>query len=162
MNDNSAKKIGGRQGLISTGLGIIIAQLIMTSLIALDEGFIRAFFWFMEVTYKLNLIVGVVIMLLSGYIFGQVGAKAILVKKKNFLLVGTLTGIAVLFTTAFFSSWTGFLQEGFKNIGTNDNPFEDYIFKPMFWITVFGLIPAILVGIWFGIQIKRKGSIKRN
>jgi undecaprenyl pyrophosphate phosphatase UppP len=33
--------------------------------------------------------------------------------------------------------------------------FEDYIFKPFFWITLIGFLPAILVGILFGKWIKK-------
>jgi hypothetical protein len=133
----------------------------MTAMISSDQGFFKAFFWFARVNYKLNLFVGVVILLLCGHFYGQIAGKAILTKKRNFILVGFLTGIAVLLTTAFLAGWTGFFQEGIDNIGTNDNPFEDYIFKPLFWVTIFGIIPALLVGIWFGGQIKRKEQ-KRN
>ena len=58
--------------------------------------------------------------------------------------------MAVLLTTAFLSCGTGFIQEGIVHVGTDDNPFEDYIFKPLYWVTVFGAIPAFIVGIWFG------------
>jgi hypothetical protein len=33
--------------------------------------------------------------------------------------------------------------------------FEDYIFKPFFWIMIIGIIPAILVGRKFGKWVKR-------
>lgn len=158
MTEIEAKKIGSRQGLISVGIGLIIAQLIMTALISSDEGFLKAFFWFTTIDYKLNILIGAIIMLLCGHIFGQIAGTQIIIKKRNFILIGFLCGMAVLLTTSFFSGWTGFFQEGVDNIGTNDNPFEDYIFKPLFWVTVFGIIPALLVGIWFGGQIKRKGQ----
>jgi hypothetical protein len=161
MTEVEARKIGSRQGLICSGLGVLIAQLIMTAMISSDQGFFKAFFWFARVNYKLNLFVGIVILLLCGHFYGQIAGKAILTKKKNFVLVGFLTGMAVLLTTAFLAGWTGFFQEGIDNIGTNDNPFEDYIFKPLFWVTIFGIIPALLVGIWFGGQIKKKGQ-KQN
>lgn len=158
MTEKEAKQIGSRQGLISVVIGLLIAQLIMTTLISSDEGFLKAFFWFTTINYKLNILVGAIIMLLSGHFIGQLAGKAILLKRKNFILVGFLSGMAVLLTTAFLSGWTGFLKEGIRNIGTNDNPFEDYIFKPLYWVAVFGAIPAFLVGIWFGRQIKVKGK----
>jgi hypothetical protein len=158
MTEKEAKKIGSKQGLISAGLGLLIAQLIMTTLISSDKGFFRAFFWFTTIDYKLNIFVGAIIMLLSAHIFGQLAGESILIKKRNFILVGFLCAIAVLLTTAFFSGWTGFIQEGIANIGTNDNPFVDYIFKPLYWVTIFGIVPALLIGIWFGGQIERKGK----
>ncbi|MEJ8818218.1 hypothetical protein [Lacibacter sp. H407] len=158
MTETEAKKIGSRQGLVCAGLGLFIAQLTMTTMISSDQNLFKAFFWFTRVNYKLNLFIGVIILLLCGHFYGQLAGKAILIKKRNPILVGFLCGMTVLFTTAFASSWTGFFQEGIDNIGTNDNPFEDYIFKPLYWVTLFGIIPALLVGIWFGRQIKRKGQ----
>jgi hypothetical protein len=153
-----AQKIGSKQGLISVGLGILIAQLIMTAMISSDQGFFKAFFWFLDVDYKLNLFIGCIIMLFCGYYYGKIAGKAIIIKQRNFILVGFLCAIAVLLTTAFLAGWVGFFQEGIDNIDTNDNPFEDYIFKPLFWVTLFGIIPALLVGLWFGGQIKRRGK----
>ncbi|QNA45769.1 hypothetical protein [Lacibacter sediminis] len=159
MTVTEAKKIGSRQGLLSVIIGLIIAQLIMTGLISSDKEFIKAFFWFTTIDYKLNIFIGAAIMLICGHLYGQIAGTQILIKKRNFILVGFLSGMAVLLTTAFFAGWTGFFQEGLDNIGTNDDPFEDYIFKPLFWVTIFGFIPALLVGIWFGAQIKRKARI---
>lgn len=157
MTERDAKRIGSKQGLISVGLGLLIAQLIMTAMISSDKGFFKAFFWFTEIDYKLNIFIGAIIMLLCGQFYGQLAGKAILIRNRHFVLVGFLCGMAVLLTTAFLACWTGFIQEGIDNIGTNDNPFEDYIFKPLFWVTIFGAIPAFIVGIWFGGQIKVKG-----
>jgi hypothetical protein len=148
MTEIEAKKIGSKQGLLSVGIGLFIAQLIMTL-------FSSDFFWFTDASFKLNLAIGIMIMLTSGHIFGQLAGKAILIKKRNYVMTGFSYGMAVLMTTTFLSSWVGFFQEGGNNIGTNDNPFEDYILKPVFWIFLFGLIPSFLVGIWFGKQIKK-------
>ena len=156
MTIKDAKKIGSRQGLISVGIGLFVAQLMMTTLISFDESFFKAFFWFTTIDYKLNIFIGAVIMLLCGHFFGQIAGTQIIIKQRNFVLVGFLCGITILLTTAFLSGWTGFIQEGIYITGTNDNPFEDYIFKPLFWVTVFGVIPALLVCIWFGGMIKRK------
>ncbi|MEL7006345.1 MAG: hypothetical protein AAFN93_27005 [Bacteroidota bacterium] len=155
-----AKKIGSRQGLISVGLGVLIAQLIMTLLISSDEGIIEGFFWFTDVSYWFNILVGVIIMLVCGHFYGQLAGKLILINKWNYVLTGTLVGLAIILTTTFFASWVGFFQEGLDYIGSNDNPFFDYIFKPMYWVTLVGLIPSLLVGSWFGRQIKKKGIEK--
>ena len=162
MTITEAKKIGSRQGLISVGLGLLIAQLIMTLLIYTDEGFIDAFLWFTDIDYWINILIGAVIMLACGHFYGELAGKLILIRKWNFVLTGFLIGLAVILTTTFFASWTGFIQEGIDNIGTNDDPFFDYIFKPMYWVTMFGLIPALIVGAWFGGRIKKKGKEKNG
>jgi hypothetical protein len=66
--------------------------------------------------------------------------------------------MAVLLTTAFLSGWTGFVQEGIDNIGTIDDPLVDYILKPFYWVTIFGAVPALIVGVWCGARIKAKGG----
>lgn len=159
MTEIEAKKIGSRQALIAVAIGLLIAQLIMTWFSS-DNGIIKGFFWFTTFSYNLNLIIGAIIMLISGHLFGQLAGKAILIKKRNYILTGFLCGMAILMTTAFLSSWTGFFQEGLDNLGTNDNPFEDYILKPVFWIFFFGLVPVFVVGIWFGRQIKKHENRK--
>ena len=88
MTEIEAKKIGSRQGLISVGIGLIIAQLIMTALISSDEGFLKAFFWFTTIDYKLNILIGAIIMLLCGHIFGQIAGTQIIIKKRNSILIG--------------------------------------------------------------------------
>ena len=154
--EKEAKKIGSKQGLICVGIGLLIAQLIMTYMFTTDESFIKSFFWFHQIDFKLNIFIGVIIMILCGHFYGQIAGVQIRIKKRNFILVGILCGLAVLLTTAFLCGWTGFFQEGIDNIGTDDNPFVDYIIKPLFWILLFGIVPALLVGVWFGWRVKRQ------
>ena len=155
MTEELAKKTGSRQALISVSIGLLIAQLIMTWLSS-DSGWINGFLWFVPFSYKLNIIIGATIMLLCGHFFGQRAGIEILIKKKHYTWVGFKYGMSTLLTTAFLASWTGFFQEGIDHIGTNDEPIIDYIFKPVFWIFIFGLIPVLLVGFWFGRQIKKQ------
>jgi hypothetical protein len=101
-------------------------------------------------------------MLGCGYFYGQQAGKLILIHQWNYLLTGSLTGLAVILTTSFLAGWTGFIQEGIDNIGTHDDPFFDYIFKPMYWVTMFGLLPALIVGAWCGGRIKKSGKEKHS
>ena len=160
MTLTEAKIIGSRQGLISVGFGILIAQLIMTLMISTDNGFINAFFWFTDIDYWINILIGIIIIFACRHFYGQLVGKLILIKKWNFIHTGFLIGLLIILTTSFLASWTGFIQEGIDNIGTISNPFNDYIFKLMYWITIFGLIPSLIVGCWFGRQIKIKGKDK--
>ena len=94
----------------------------------------------------------------AGYLFGRLAGNLIIMKGKNSKVIGIITGIVVLFSTSFLTSWVGFFQEGIDSIGTSDNPFVDYIFKPVFWVTIFGLIPSTIVGVWFGIRVRKEGE----
>jgi hypothetical protein len=158
MTVTDAKKIGSRQGLMAAGLGLLIAQMIMTYMISIDRGITDAFLWFTTINFKLPVFIGCLILLTSAYFFGQVAGKAILIKNQNYVLAGPLCGMAVLLVTASLSGLTGFFQEGLGKIGSEDNPFEDYIFKPFYWVALFGWIPAIVVGTFFGWRIKIIGN----
>ena len=71
MTEKDAKSIGSRLGLISVGLGLLIAQVIMTTMISIDRGFPEAFFWFMTTNYKLNILIGIFIVLLCGHFLAR-------------------------------------------------------------------------------------------
>jgi hypothetical protein len=157
MEITRAEKIGSRQAIKGVTIGLIIAQLIMT-LLSSDNGFINGFCWFMHFNYNLNLLIGAFCMYLCGHLFGQRAGYEIIINSKNSLLVGFKYGLLIIVTTAFLSSLTGFFQEGIDKIGKDDDPFVDYIFKPVFWIFIFGIIPCLFVGLWFGNSIKRQGE----
>lgn len=157
MTISIARKIGAKQGLIASSIGLVIAQCIMTGFMSIDMGWSKAFFWFLTVDYKLNLFAGAVLLLFNGFFFGRMAGRIILIHHRNSILTGIVTGLAVLLTTAFLCGWTGFFREGLDNIGTGDDPFQDYILKPFFWIAVFGSIPACLVGALFGYSIRKAG-----
>jgi hypothetical protein len=157
MTETTAKKIGSRQALLSVGMGLLIAQLIMTYMMSVyKKDVVQAFFWFTRVEYQLNILIGALIMLLCGHFYGQMAGTQIILRKRNFVLVGFLCAMAVLLTTAFLAGWTGFFQAGSGD--SFSSKFVDYVVKPLYWITVFGAIPALLVGVWFGWRIKKRGE----
>lgn len=161
MTIEEAKKIGSTQALKAIGVGILIAQILMT-LLNLERNILGSFLWFWHVNYILNIIIGIVSMFFCGYFFGAQAGVEILIKNKNYKWVGFKYGIITLFLATFIASWVGFFQEGFKLIGTDDNPFFDYIYKPVFGVLFFGIIPVIFVGFWFGKQIKKRNNYHSN
>lgn len=153
----SAQKIGIAQSLKAVTVGIIIAYLIM-ALFAAGEGIMTALLWFTEIDYKLNLLIAIVVIYLCGYIYGGWAGYVILIKGWNKMLTGIACGFLTLLTSTFFSSLVGFFREGVKNLGSNDNPFNDYIYKPVVLVAIFGFIPVVFVGLWFGISIRKKAQ----
>ena len=141
-------------------IGITIAYLIMALLVFGSEG-MAAFLWLAEVDYWPNLLLGAFALTLMAYVFGRMAGTEIIERKKDHSWVGIKYGFLTLITGTLIGSTMGFLQEGLDNIGTPDNPFEDYYFKPLFWVILFGSIPVVLVGIWFGRTVHRVG-ITRN
>ena len=156
MRKEIAENIGIIVALKSVTIGIIIAYLIPT-LLVIGDG-IKATLWIFEIDYWINIVIGILIFYACGYFFGKKAGNEILIKKKDYQQVGAKYGFLTLLVTIFSVSWIGFFQEGVDSIGTNDDPFYDYIFKPMFWVLLFGLIPSILVGLLFGKWIKNSGN----
>lgn len=156
MTITEAKNIGSRQGMISVGLGFLAAQLIMTLLLTPDEGFLSAFTWLLEINYIINIIIGAVVMLLSGHYFGQLAGKEIIMENRDQTWVGFKYGMLILWTGTFMGSLIGFFGEVLCDNKLHSAPFFDYLFKPMFWVTIFGMFPVLIVGFWFGRQIKKK------
>jgi len=148
----------GRVGGIIYALALLLLAYVVTVPVARKiEGFQQPALWFLEVSYQLNVLVGILIFLLSSFIYGGRAGIAILVEGRNAFVTGLVFGLAVLFTTALLSGLTGFLQEGVEFIGYGD-PVYDYIGKPFQMIVKFGFVPTALLSWLFGVFIRKKGS----
>lgn len=159
MDTKTAKKIGRRIAIKSGLIGLLIAYLLFALImLSWDTNYKKALFWIVDVEFKFHLFVGAVGLLTMAYLFGQLAGVEILVKQKNYLLTGVKYGVLTLITGTLIESSVGFLEEGINDIGGFSNPFYDYYFKPLYWVTMYGIIPAIVVGLLFGIQIKRQGQ----
>lgn len=149
MTPEIAKNIGIKKAMQSATIGILIAFLIMT---LFAGGSLQ---WMVEWNYWINIIIGIGIFYGLAYLFGKNAGNEILIKKMDSDKVGAKYGLLTLIITAFLVGWTGFVQEGMEPYDTFWNSFRDYIFKPFFWITLIGFLPAFLVGILFGKWIKK-------
>jgi hypothetical protein len=154
----TAKQIGQRLAIKSGLIGLFIAYIIFGGLLySWDMKLFKAVFWIFDVEFWYHLIIGAIGLLTMAYFFGRLAGVEILVKKRNELLTGIKYGLLTLVTGTLIGSSVGFIQEGIDNIGGFGNPFYDYYFKPMYWVIIYGMVPVIIVGLWFGRQIKRQG-----
>ncbi len=145
-------------------MGLLIGYAIVGGLLLSSSNmkFIKAVFWIFDVDFWYHLIIGASGLLTMGYFFGQLAGVEILVNQKNDLWTGIKYGLVTLLTGTLIGSSVGFIQEGIDNIGGFSNPFYDYYLKPMYWVTLFGIVPVVIVGLWFGRQIKRRGQIVKT
>jgi hypothetical protein len=63
--------------------------------------------------------------------------------------VGALVGWLALFAQTLTGSSVGY----FANLSRDQFAFLDYIVKPTFWVILLGSLPAIIIGVIFGIWI---------
>jgi hypothetical protein len=160
LDIKTAKVIGRRCAIKGAVAGLCIAYLIFAvAMLSWEPDFKKALFWIVDVEFKLHLSIAAIGLLTMAYFFGQFAGIEILIKKRNYWLTGVKYSILTVFTGTLIGSSVGFFQEGLRNIGGFGNPFYDYYFKPMFWVAWVGTIPAVIVGLLFGRQIKKHEKI---
>lgn len=159
MDTKTAKQIGQRLAMKSALLGLLIAYILFALLTyRFGENLSKAIFWIFDVEFGYNLLVGAIGLLGMAYFFGQFAGVKILIKRRNEIWTGIMYGLITLLTGTVIGSSVGFVQEGMgSNRGFSD-PIYDYYFKPLYWVTLFGLVPVIIVGFWFGRQIRKQGQ----
>ena len=148
------KKIGYIQAFKAITVGLVIAYIIM----ALMAGPL----WLFQFDYAPTVIFAAIIIYIAGYFLGGQTGIWILKQNKPAILFGILGGFLIVSTATFIGSLIGFFKEGLPNHSEISEPIHDYIYKPLAMVTIFGFIPIILVGIWFGLSIKKKGDILLN
>ena len=157
MINERAIKIGRTEAFKSVAIGLLIAQLMMMQL-SWNRGPVGALLWFTHVDYQINLLIAIAAIYLCAYVFGGMAGTCIIIKKWNYLVTGFIFGLLILVSATFLASWTAFFQEGLDELHREGTPFYDYIFKPLFWVTVTGFLPALIVGFWFGYRIYKNGK----
>ena len=171
MNPETAKKIGSTLAVKSVSIGLAIAYIIMIPLSLMgQESLFDELFWivkWMQSEFALHIIVALAAFYGCGYYFGGKAGIDILIKHRHYLWIGPLYGLLVLLTTIFLASLIGFAQgvthdlhylSSFNEISFKlfyEN-FFNKVFKPLVWGSLFGFIPVILVGLWFGWRIRSK------
>lgn len=148
MTAREAYKTGGRYGLWAAVAGLVVAYLMMA---LMSQG---NMLWVFDQSYIVNLLAGAAILLLSGYWWGRLAGKLILVNQYNFILVGIICGMVTLVSATFLSGWVGFFQEGIRY--SLPGGFMDYVIRPVILVMIFGVIPAAIAGTWMGWRIKKK------
>lgn len=156
MTEKKAKYIRVKYALKSILIALIIFYFVPTIIFLIGNLNVKHFVWFLDLDFYnwVFILNWILFFIFFAYIFGRKVGFEIIIKNSNYIKTGMKYGFLTLLFSLFFGCFLGFFWEGIDNIGTNDNPFEDYFFKPMFWILIFGALPSILVGRWLGKKIK--------
>jgi hypothetical protein len=139
-------------------IGLFIAYFIMSWLCS-NGNILNGLLWFSGISFKSNIIIGALIMVVSGYFIGKNSGKKIIIANKNAYFIGIKSGLCILIITAFFSGFKGYFEEGIDNYGRS-TPIYDYIVNPFLSISLVGFLPTIILGIVFGWLIKNKKNSK--
>lgn len=146
----TAKKIGYRQAFKAITIGLIVAYLIMALL--------AGPFWIFGFEYAATLIFAALMLYGTGFLFGGLAGRAIIINKYPSVFVGIISGFIIVWSGTFIGSLVGFFSEGLPNKSPISEPFNDYILKPLLMVSFWGFIPIVAVGVWYGLSIKRRGT----
>jgi hypothetical protein len=159
MNEAKAKQIGSRVTAIGITIGLLVAYSIMASFSY--QGTAKSFFsWFFPFINGLwfNFLIALMALYFFGYVFGQKAGYNIIIKNKNFFWAFFKTGLLTLWFATFIGSLVGFFEEGLINDFGLTNAVTDYIGKPLYWVTFFGVPFLIMISPLLGWCIKKTGS----
>ncbi|HTL81559.1 MAG TPA: hypothetical protein VL651_07635 [Bacteroidia bacterium] len=141
----SPREIGYMQAFKAITVGLIIAFLIMTLFAGIA--------WIINPEFSAKILLAVVVMYVSGYFFGGMAGWLIIKKRFPSVLIGIAAGLLITWSATFAGSLIGYFAEGVYGSYRDEQAAFDYIVKPLYWVTLFGLIPILGVGIWYGISI---------
>ena len=149
-DSKTIKRIGYTQAFKAITVGLAIAYLIM----ALMAGPL----WLFQFDYAPTIIFATVVIYITGYYFGGLTGIWILKQNRPAILFGIIGGFLIVWSATFIGSLIGLVKEGLPNQSEISEPFHDYVYKPMALVTMFGFLPIVLVGIWFGLSVKKNGD----
>ena len=154
-NITTAKKIGYKQAFkaITIGLGIAYAIMVLESGDPL---------WIFDFEYTATLLFSALVLYGMGYVFGGMAGRSIILKRYPSVLIGIISGFLIIWSATFVGSIVGFITEGLPNNSGISEPFEDYILKPILTVSVWGFLPIVGIGIWYGLSIKRRGMQRKS
>jgi hypothetical protein len=152
MNSAIAQKLGVKIIMRFTIIGALVA-IFLISLLFSTKGIEYAFEWITKISTPL--IFGLFGLLLGSYIAGRI-AGFMIFKKHNAVVWGIVSAITVVWISVLTSSIYLVIYEIFQSPFSIEELIEDYLFKPLYWISLIGSFPIILLGTFYGIKLKNK------
>lgn len=146
----AATKIGYTHAFKAVTVGLLIAYAIM----ALLAGPL----WLFEFDYAPTLVLAACVLYGAAYIVGRVAGKLIIIKKYSSVLIGIISGYVIVWIATFFGSMIGFFNEGLNRNLPISESVHDYIFKPLFMVSLWGSIPLVAIGSWYGWSTEKRGK----
>lgn len=140
---NHYKRAALTLSLIFATLGLLCALLIL----ALFDGINLA------MRFPIPIFTGVIGLYSAAYCFGLVAGNLINQFEGQGLGVWC-TGIGLAWICLLISALAGSAVE-FLPSHRNWQDFGDYIFKPLFWVMLVGIIPALILGVGYTAAVKK-------
>lgn len=108
--------------------------------------------------YTINLAIALAALFAAAWFLGGRAGNLILVQGWSPLGTSLVLGIACLLISVLAGSIFTFFSEGQPEVYGFGSAAYDYIVKPLFWVSVFGLIPCVVLSFVFAKLITRNSS----
>jgi membrane protein CcdC involved in cytochrome C biogenesis len=158
-----AKSIGRTLALKAVSVGLIIAYILITLMVSGPEAnMLSGLFWIFSTDSRgLEITVTVATAFYScAYYFGGWAGRAILAQNQSYLRVGALCGLFTLLAASFISILIiyGRIAIADRYVGNMHTSFMGFISWPLFYISKFGILPSLFIGLWFGWSLHGKAE----
>jgi len=138
------RHVGGLYAVVFAGIGCLCALMLLFLLNGMGI--------FSKGMNTIGIVVGVLGLFFSAYIFGQWAGNLIATRSK---LTAAFIGIGVALTVLEFSiitgSMVGFLSD--RSPWGLSERFFTWVVKSMYWISLYGFIPVIILGAFYGLKV---------
>ena len=154
MMKDQCKDVALKQSLVFATYGLLAALLLTVLLFGFDG--VRGLF--SKLQSSISIIVAIVALYAATAILGIIAGNLIcrIGRRQDFMI--WIIGIGLAWGALFVSVVAGSSVLFFSEMGNSPNmseAFEDYLAKPVFWVMLFGGIPALVLGLLYGAQVKK-------
>ncbi len=153
--ETTLKQYAQQTGTIASLIGLVVAYLIPAAIIAIDDGVLIGLMWGEHLdNIWPNLLLGCVGIITTAYLLCGFLAHGPYSHVLAYIFKALGLTLLVLLSGTIIGSTLGFVQECDYHSWPSElgNDIFDYFVKPLYWIGIFGSIPASIIGgIWGGI-----------
>ncbi len=160
ITEGEAVKIGRRTGIAFGGLGVLVANILVTIFVSVSDGISNGLVWFLHFEYWPSLLVGIAAIIVFSYFLCGSAAAAVITGKKNEVWVGSATAVAVLFASGVSAGLFLVFQNMFSAPPSGSIVLTDLVILPALILTFYGFLPASILGICFGVFIRKKATTR--
>lgn len=147
FEESDYKTVGMHKAIFCASIGLLTALVINLLLGTIVLAF----------NFPVPVIAGVIGLYACAYFYGKIAGQIVhRIGAGNFnvWLIGIILAWSCVITMGLVGSSIYFFKE--LNDSTLSETFFDYIFKPVFWVGFFGVIPALILGLVWAKQMKKE------
>ncbi len=159
MDAAIARTIGRETTVKYAWVGLITAYIMFgLFLFSWEHNLLLILFWINDVEYSHYLLASAVGLLVMAHFYGGKTGVDIIIREENIFIAGVKCAFISLLFGIFCGCTLVFITEALLTGDDLLDAIIDYYFKPLFWVTIFGSIPVVIIGSLLGKKILQKSK----